>query len=58
MKVSRCDYFEDKAVALSGLIKKLSTKAQLDFSIFLTPPFEVATLRLKERRAMEYDGNI
>lgn len=58
MKVSQCDYFEDKGVALSGLIKKLSTKAQLDLSFVLTPPFEVATPGLKERRAMKYDGNI
>lgn len=42
----RCDNFEDKGVALSGLIRKLSTKAQLG-SFILTLPFEVAKSRLE-----------
>lgn len=58
MKVSSHKYFEDKGVALSSLIKKQSTKAQLDFCLVLTSPFEVNTLRPKDCTTLKYGGNI
>lgn len=56
MKVSWYNYFEDKGVALSTVINKQSTKAQLDFCCFLTSPFEVNTLTLERCQSAEIPG--
>lgn len=53
MKVSWYTYFEDKGVALSTVIKKQSTKAQLDFCCLLTSPFEVDKPEVGATRDLE-----